>query len=93
MKALFIILLLFCPPTFADGKIEDKKANMIMAIDRQIQALEQAKSCLSSASTKEALKACKKSKKETMKSIKKQRKEDKKRRKNERKKSNQQQPQ
>lgn len=61
---------------FAEGKtFDEKKTKFLTKIDKKITFLEQAKTCVNSASDKPALKQCRKTLKASMKSLKKHKKQ------------------
>jgi hypothetical protein len=78
MKTTIIALILLASTLcFADKNgetknksIEEIKANSAARMDKRISLLQTAKSCIQGASSKDAIKACRKSKREAMKAIK-----------------------
>ncbi len=71
MKWIVTILIAVSFNSFAEdgSKIQEKKAKAIQSIDARIKALGELKSCISSASKKEDLKACRKKHKDAMKPL------------------------
>jgi cell shape-determining protein MreC len=89
---IFSVVVLFSGVSFADsdgekGKsIEQVKANILEKMDKKISTLNRFKSCVSSASSHDAIKTCRQQKKESMKAIKKENKKERKHFRDERKK-------
>ena len=70
MRWIFVLLVLPLSFAFAKGDFEERKANRLEAIDARIQAMTEAKSCISAATDRPSMKACGKARKAKMKEIK-----------------------
>lgn len=71
MKWIVTILIAVSFNSFAEdaNKVQERKAKVLKSIDARIKALGELKSCISSASKKEELKACRKKHKSAMKPL------------------------
>lgn len=73
MKKIYLMLLFVLPVSaWAQGSgamFEEAKSNAISQIDKKINQLNKAKSCMESASDQKAVKSCRKANREAMKGI------------------------
>jgi hypothetical protein len=78
MKVLLLALALFSAVTFAEdnANFEEHKKEILSKIDKRIAMMNEHKSCVSSASSKDALKKCRESIKEEKNEMQKENKEE-----------------
>ena len=74
MFFVFLLVLSFSAYAKNGKRFEERKAKAVEQIGKRIAVLETAKSCISSAADREALKACRKAQKSSMQALKAERK-------------------